>query len=108
MMAGVKMVHVPYKGAAPALNDLLGGHIDLIFTSIPPALAHMQSGKVRALGVASLKRSFALPDVPTIDESGLRGFEVTSRYGIVAPAGTSPEVIARWNEALNKVCIRRK
>jgi tripartite-type tricarboxylate transporter receptor subunit TctC len=103
MMTGVKMVHVPYKGAAPALNDLLGGHIDLVFTSIPPALAHMQSGRLRALGVASMKRSFALPDVPTIDESGLRGFEVTSRYGIVAPAGTPREAIARWNDALNKV-----
>jgi len=103
MMAGVKMVHVPYKGAAPALNDLLGGHIDLVFTSIPPALGHMQAGRVRALGVASLKRSFALPDVPTIDEQGLRGFEVTSRYGLVAPAGTPREAIARWNEALNRV-----
>jgi tripartite-type tricarboxylate transporter receptor subunit TctC len=103
MMTGVKMVHVPYKGAAPALNDLLGGHIDLVFTSIPPALAHMQSGRLRALGVASMKRSFALPDVPTIDESGLRGFEVTSRYGSVAPAGTPREAIARWNDALNKV-----
>lgn len=103
MMAGVKMVHVPYKGAAPALNDLLGGHIDLIFTAIPPALGHMQAGRVRALGVASLKRSFALPGVPTIDEQGLRGFEVTSRYGMVAPAGTPREVVARWKEALDKV-----
>ncbi|MGE5523072.1 MAG: Bug family tripartite tricarboxylate transporter substrate binding protein [Rhodospirillaceae bacterium] len=103
MMAGVKMVHVPYKGAAPALNDLLGGHIDLIFTAIPPALGHMQAGRVRALGVASSKRSFALPAVPTIEEQGLRGFEVTSRYGMVAPAGTPRDIVARWHDAVTKV-----
>jgi len=103
MMAGVKLTHVPYKGAAPALNDLLGGHIDLLFTSIPPALGQIQVGKVRALGVASPKRSFALPEVPTVNESGLPGFEVSSRYGLVAPAGTPTPVVTRWHESVAKI-----
>lgn len=102
MTAGIKLVHVPYKGAAPALNDLLGGHIDLLLTSVPPALGQIKAGKVRAIGIASLKRSFALPEVPTLHESGLRGFEVSSRYGVVAPAGTPQAVIGQWHAGLVK------
>lgn len=89
-MAGVEMVHVPYKGAAPALNDLLGGHIPMMFDSVPGVLQHIQSGKLRALGVTSSKRSPALPDVPTIAESGLKGFEATAWFGLYAPGRMDP------------------
>jgi tripartite-type tricarboxylate transporter receptor subunit TctC len=89
-MAGVDMVHVPYKGAAPALNDLLGGQIPMMFDSVPGVIQHIQSGKLRALGVTSLKRSAALPNVPTIDESGLKGFEATAWFGLYAPGRMAP------------------
>jgi tripartite-type tricarboxylate transporter receptor subunit TctC len=84
-MAGVDMVHVPYKGAAPALNDLLGGQIPMMFDSVPGVLQQIHSGKLRALAVTSLKRSPALPNVPTIDEAGLKGFEATAWFGLYAP-----------------------
>jgi tripartite-type tricarboxylate transporter receptor subunit TctC len=92
LMAGVDMVHVPYKGAAPALNDLLGGQIPMMFDSVPGVLQHIQSGKLRALGVTSLKRSPALPDVPTIDEAGLKGFEATAWFGLYAPGHMEPKL----------------
>lgn len=91
-MAGVDMVHVPYKGAAPALNDLLGGQIPVMFDSVPGVLQHIQSGKLRALGVTSLKRSPALPNVPTIDEAGLKGFEATAWFGLYAPGRMEPRL----------------
>jgi tripartite-type tricarboxylate transporter receptor subunit TctC len=91
-MAGVDMVHVPYKGAAPALNDLLGGQIPMMFDSVPGVLQHIQSGKLRALGVTSLKRSPALPNVPTIDEAGLKGFEATAWFGLYAPGRMDPKL----------------
>ncbi len=91
-MAGVNMVHVPYKGAAPALNDLLGGQIPVMFDSIPGVIQHIQAGKLRPIGVTSAKRSDALPDVPTIDESGLKGFEATAWFGLYAPGGMQPQL----------------
>ena len=91
-MAGVDMVHVPYKGAAPALNDLLGGQIPAMFDSVPGVLQHIQSGKLRALAVTSLKRSPALPDVPTMDEAGLKGFEATAWFGLYAPGRMQPQL----------------
>ena len=91
-MAGVDMVHVPYKGAAPALNDLLGGQIPMMFDSVPGVLQHIQSGKLHALGVTSLKRSPALPNVPTIDEAGLKGFEATAWFGLYAPGRMDPKL----------------
>lgn len=91
-MAGVDMVHIPYKGAAPALNDLLGGQIPMMFDSVPGVLQHIQAGKLRALGVTSLKRSPALPDVPTIDEAGLKGFEATAWFGLYAPGHMKPQL----------------
>ncbi len=81
-MAGVKMVHIPYKGAVPALTDLLGGRVSLIFSSMPPALPHVKAGKLKALAVTSARRSFAAPNIPTIAESGLPGYEVINWYGI--------------------------
>jgi len=99
--AGVKMLHVPYKGGAPAVADLLGGQIDAIFAPIPEAIPHMKTGKLRALGVTAAKRSSALPDVPTIGESGLPGFDFDGFMGLVGPAGLPSDIIARLNREVN-------
>jgi tripartite-type tricarboxylate transporter receptor subunit TctC len=96
-MAGIDLVHVPYKGSAPASVDLLGGRITMVFDSIVAWGDHIKTGKVRALGVTSLRRSAALPDVPTIAESGLAGFDVANWLGVLAPAGTPKDAIARLN-----------
>ena len=102
-MANVKMIHVPYKGAVPALNDLLGGRLSMIFSSMPPALPHVQTGKLRALGVTSAARSPAAPDVPTIAQSGLPGYEVINWYGVLVPAKTSPEIVGKLNAEINRI-----
>jgi tripartite-type tricarboxylate transporter receptor subunit TctC len=91
-MAGVDMVHIPYKGAAPSLIDLLGGQISVMFDSVPGVLQHIRSGKLRALGVTSLKRSPALPDVPTIDEAGLKGFDSTAWFGLYGPGNMKADL----------------
>ena len=97
VMAGVQMTHIPYKGSAPALQDLIGGQVQLMFDNLPPSLPHIKAGKLRALAVTSATRSSALPDTPTIAESGLPGFEASSWFGVLAPAGTPPAIIARLN-----------
>lgn len=94
-MVGADMVHVPFNGIAPAVTALLGGQVQLMFAGAPTVLPYVRAGKLHALGVASLKRMAAAPELPTLSESGLAGFDVTSWYGIVAPAGTPPEIIAR-------------
>lgn len=94
-MAKIDMVHVPYKGAAPALNDLLGNQISVMFDSIPGVLGHIKAGKLRALGVTSLTRSSALPNVPTISESGLKGFEALAWFGMYAPPQMSPDLLKK-------------
>ena len=99
-MAGVKLVHVPYKGAAPALADLLGGQVQLMFSTMPPALPHVKDGKLRALAVTSLKRSPAAPELPTLAEAGLPGFEANTWHGVVLPAGAPAEVIAKLNREI--------
>jgi len=99
-MAGVKMVHVPYKGAAPALADLLGGQVQLMFSTMPPALPHVKDGKLRALAVTSLKRSRATRDLPTVDEAALPGFEANTWHGVVVPAGTPAIIITRLNREI--------
>jgi tripartite-type tricarboxylate transporter receptor subunit TctC len=96
------MVHVPYKGAAPALTDLLGGQVDLYFGGISSAVPHLHAKRLRALGVTSRKRSVALPDLPTLDEGGLRGFDISTWFGILAPAGTPREVVSRLHAATVK------
>ncbi len=96
-MTGIDLQHVPYKGSAPAMTDLLGGQVTMMFETIPAAIAQIRSGKLRALGVTGAKRSPLFPEVPTIAESGLPGFEVQSWYGLVAPAGTPREVVAKLN-----------
>jgi tripartite-type tricarboxylate transporter receptor subunit TctC len=98
--AGIKLLHVPYKGNGPAISDLLGGHIPMMFLPIPVALGNVKAGTLRALAITSAKRSALLPDVPTVAES-VPGFEVALRYGLAAPAGTPPAVIARLNKELN-------
>jgi tripartite-type tricarboxylate transporter receptor subunit TctC len=102
MMAGVKLVHVPYKGGAPAMSDLVGGQIEFMFQTIPEAIQHIKSGRVRALGVTGLKRSAVLPDVPTIDEAGLPGFAYEGFIGMVGPAGMPKELVAQLSGEVNK------
>lgn len=99
-MAGVDMVHVPYKGGAAALTDLLGGLLSLMFDVISTAMPHVRTGKIRALGVTSPKRSAIAPDLPTIAESGLPGFEVVIWYGVLAPAGTPNAIVSKINSDL--------
>jgi len=98
--AGVKLVHVPYKGASPALADLLGGQVQIMFSTMPPALPHVKDGKLRALAVTSLKRSPAAPDLPTLAEAGLPGFEANTWHGVVLPAAASAEVIGKLNREI--------
>jgi tripartite-type tricarboxylate transporter receptor subunit TctC len=98
---GMKLQHIPYKGNGPALGDLIGGHIPLMFVPIPVALGNVKAGNLRAIGVTSAKRSSLLPDLPTLEEQGVPGFDVALRYGLVAPAGTPPAIIARLNKELN-------
>jgi tripartite-type tricarboxylate transporter receptor subunit TctC len=100
--AGIKLVHVPYKGAAPALNDVLGGQIELAMVGTPSALPYIKSGKLTAIGLTSLKRSANAPEVPTLAES-LPGYEVELVYAVVAPAGTPRDVIAKLNSAIIKL-----
>ncbi len=99
-MAGVNIVHVPYKGGGQALPDLLGGQVSLMFGSVTSSLPHVRAGKLRALGVSTLKRLPALPELATIAESGLPGFEVTVWYGVLAPSGTPRDIVARINSIL--------
>ena len=100
--AGLEFVHVPYKGGSPALADLIGGQVQFLFTTIPGAISHIKANTVRALAVTSPKRSPALPDVPTMAESGLPGFQAISWHGIVAPAGTPDATIDTLNRALTQ------
>ena len=101
-MTGVSMQHVPYKGSAPALADLTGGQVQLMFDNLPSALPLIKAGKLRALAVTSLARASALPDVPTVAESGLPGFEASSWFGLLAPAGTPKDVITKVNAEVAK------
>ena len=99
-MTGIKMTHVPYKGSAPALNDLIAGHIPMMFSDIPPAIGLLQAGKVRALGVSSAARVPAIADVPAIAEAGLPDFNAAGWHMLVAPAKTPPEIVAKLHTEL--------
>jgi tripartite-type tricarboxylate transporter receptor subunit TctC len=99
-MAGVKLTHIPYKGSAPALTDLVGGHVAIYFSSLPPAIALIREGKVRALAVTGPQRSALLPDLPTVAEAALPGYESVLHYGIVAPAGTPRPIVEKLNAAM--------
>ena len=100
MIAHIDLVHVPYKGAAPALNEVLGGHVPITIVGPPPALPHLNSGKLKALAVTTAKRYATLPQVPTIAEAGFTGFDVSAWYGFYAPARTPQAIIARLNREL--------
>ena len=103
MQTHLNMLHVPYRGSAPAVTDLLGGQVQSMFDNTPSALPHVQGGRLRAIAITSAKRSPLLPDVPTVAESGFPGFDVQSWFGLAAPAGTPKPVIDRLNAELNKV-----
>ena len=99
---GLTLQHVPYKGSAPAMMDLMAGRIDIMFDNIPLPLPHIKAGKLRALAVTAAQRSAVLPDMPTLAEAGVKGFDVSSWYGIYAPAGLPRELVQRLNAAFNE------
>src|SRR5215471_3019071 len=101
--AGLDMVHVPYKAAPPALQDVIAGRVSMMFTDLTSGLPHVKSGAVHALAVTRLKRSALFPELPTLDESGVEGFDMDSWAGIVAPARTPPEIVTRLNSELRKI-----
>ena len=111
-MAGVQMVHIPYKGGAPAMADLLAGQVQLMFDNLANALPNVKAGRLRALAVTTLARSPAMPDLPTMAESGLPGFDLTTWFGLMVPAGTPPEIVAKLNaeivRALNAKDMRER
>jgi tripartite-type tricarboxylate transporter receptor subunit TctC len=101
--AGIRMIHVPYKGAAPAVTDLLGGQVSLGIVALSASLPHVRTGKLTALGVTSLKRTVFAPDVPTIAESGFPGYEVEFWMGVMAPSATPREIVTRLNSEIVKI-----
>ena len=105
-MAGVDIVHVPYKGSGPATADLIGGHVTMMIDSMPSSISHVKAGKLKVLGVSTAKRISALPDTPTIAESGLPGFDIATWYGVWAPAGTSKEIVNRLSGEIAKALKR--
>jgi tripartite-type tricarboxylate transporter receptor subunit TctC len=100
LATGTDLVHVAYKGSAPALTDLMAGQVQIMFGTMPPTLPHVKTGKLRALGVSGARRTPAAPDVPTIAEAGVPGFEVLNWYGIVAPGKTPAAIVQRLNRDL--------
>ena len=102
-MTGIQMIHVPYKGSAPSVVGLLGGEVNMIFSSIPAALAQIRSGRMKAIAVTTSKRSSALPDVPTLDEAGLKGYDAASWYGLFAPAGTPRKILDTLSREVVKI-----
>lgn len=102
IMANVKMTAVTYKGAAPAVTDVIGGHVPLMFGNIPVSLPHVKSGRVRAVAVTSSRRSSTLPDLPTVAESGLPGYDIGEWWGVLVHGKTSKELVARWNKEIVK------
>jgi tripartite-type tricarboxylate transporter receptor subunit TctC len=100
---GARLLHVPYQGSGPLATDLLGGQITMSFDTVTPVLPHIKTGKLRALAVSTAKRSAALPDVPTLDEAGLKGFDIGTWFGVLAPAATPPDLVARLNGEMVKI-----
>ena len=103
MLAGIDLLHVPYKGATPAVQAVIAGQVQVFCGNLPPAIPHIKAGKLRALGVTTLKRSPELPDVPTIDESGYKGFESVAWFAFFAPKGTPADAIGKLNQALDEI-----
>jgi tripartite-type tricarboxylate transporter receptor subunit TctC len=103
MLAGIKMLHVPYKGTAPALTSILSGETQAMVGALPAAVPHIQGGRLRALGVTSAKRASAMKDIPTMIEAGVKGFDFETWYGVFGPGKLSPELISRLNASINKI-----
>ena len=111
-LAGIKIIHVAYKGEAPALTDIMGGHLPMMFSNMSACLPHVKAGKIRGLAVSSMERVAAAPEIPTVAESGVPGFEAETWFGLLAPAATPPEIIRRLNadvlKALTKPDVKEK
>jgi tripartite-type tricarboxylate transporter receptor subunit TctC len=103
LMAKINIEHIPYKGNNPALTDTIGGHVHMLFTGVPSLLPHVQSGRLRAIAISTLKRAPAMPQVPTFDEAGVKGYEATNWFGLFAPAKTPRDIVARLNGDIDKV-----
>jgi tripartite-type tricarboxylate transporter receptor subunit TctC len=103
LMAKINIMHVPYKGNAPALTDAVGGHVEMLFVGVPALVPHLQSGRLRSIAIGSLKRFPAIPEVPTFDESGLPGFQSTNWFGLMAPSKTPREIVTRLNFEVGKI-----
>jgi tripartite-type tricarboxylate transporter receptor subunit TctC len=103
LMAGVDILHVPYKGNPPAITDTIGGQIEMVFSGVPALVPHIQAGRLRAIGIGSAKRFPAVPDVPTISESGLKGYEATTWFGLMAPVKVPKDIITKWNAEVGKI-----
>jgi tripartite-type tricarboxylate transporter receptor subunit TctC len=103
LTAGVDLLHIPFKGAGPAMTDVIGGHTQLVFASVGSTITHLRSGKLKALGVGAMQRSPLIPDVPTVAESGLPGYAATNWFGIMAPAGTAPAIIATLHREISAI-----
>ena len=101
-LAGTEMIHVPYKGSGQAIGDLVGGQVNMNFDTMPPVLEHIRAGKIRALAISTPRRLPQLPDVPTFEEKGIRGFDVTNWYSIMGPKGLPADMVARMNDAVKK------
>jgi tripartite-type tricarboxylate transporter receptor subunit TctC len=102
-MAGVKLLHVPYKGGGPAMSDLVGGQVNLIFATTASAIPHLKSGRIKGIAVTTAKRSALLPDLPTVSEAGLAGFDANNWYGLVVPAKTPRAIIDQLNAEVTKI-----
>lgn len=100
-MTGTKIAHIPYRGSTPALQDLIGGHIEMMFDNLPASLPQIQAGTVKALAVTTLERSKSAPDIPTLDEQGVKGFESQGWFALLAPAGTDPVILEQINSVVN-------
>jgi tripartite-type tricarboxylate transporter receptor subunit TctC len=105
LMTNTDIVHVPYKGSAPAVTDLMGGHVMMIFDNTPNVLPYVKTGRMRGVAVTSLKRSALAPEIPTVDESGVKGFEVLVWFGVMAPAAVPREIITRLNTEINRILL---
>ena len=107
-MAGVKLNHVPYKGNAPALTDLIGGHVEMIISGVPALVPHIKSGRIRSVAIGSLKRFPAIPEVPTFDEQGLKGFEASTWFGFMTPVKTSRDIIVKLHTETSRILASKE
>lgn len=103
MMASINIAHVPYKGNPQAITDTMAGHVEMVFSGVPALIPPIQSGRLRAIAIGSLKRFTAIPEVPTFDESGVKGYEATTWFGLMAPVKTPKDIVGRWNTEVGKI-----